>query len=125
MAEAAERRHHPANAAAQQGRTAPCERAVVGKRLGETHADASADRRGEADEKSRPIGLGRESRREQRRQRRDRTIHQAGEAGLHILQHEHAVAGFVLLLDGGLGERGGADTFGDPFVTAFHRREIA
>ena len=34
---------------------------------------------------------------EQRRQRRDRAVHQSGKTRLYILQHEHAPARFVLL----------------------------
>ena len=40
--------------------------------------------------------MGRKSRGEQRRQRRHRAVHQAGEARLHILQHEHAPPRLVL-----------------------------
>ena len=39
--------------------------------------------------------MGRKGGGEQRRQRRDRTVHQAGKSGLDILQHEHAPAGLV------------------------------
>ncbi len=51
---------------------------------------------GKADQKGLPILMGGEGGREQRRQRRNRAVHQAGEAGLHILQDKHALARPVL-----------------------------
>ena len=80
VAEAADRGHEAANAAAQKWRAAPGERAVVGERLGEAHADAGADRGGEPDEKGLPIVVRGESGGEQRRQRRYRAVHRARRA---------------------------------------------
>ncbi len=95
MAEAAERGHAAANRAAHDRCAAAGQRAVVGQRLGKGHGDAGADRSCEPDQECRPGIVGGEGRCEQRRQRGDRAIHEAGEARLHILQHEHALGGLV------------------------------
>ena len=97
VTEPAERRHRAAGDAAQPGRAASRERAVVGQCFRKAHADAGADRCGEAHQECLPVLVRGEGRREQRRQCRDRSVHQAGEARLHILQHEHAPAGPVFL----------------------------
>ena len=101
MAEAADRRHGAADDAAQQRRAAAREQAVVRQRLGEAHGDAGAERGGEADHEGLPVVVGGEGGGEQRRQRRDGTVHQAGEAGLHVLQHELLAALDILAALGG------------------------
>src|SRR5580692_5140849 len=58
MAKATERRHDPANRAADQRRAAPGQRAIVGQCLGKSHGDAGSDRRGQSDEKCRPGVVG-------------------------------------------------------------------
>ena len=40
--------------------------------------------------------VGGKGRGKERRERRDRAVHEAGEAGLHVLQHEHAARGLIL-----------------------------
>ncbi len=57
VSDAAERRHAAADEAAQQRMPAPGERAVVGKRLRETHADSGSERGRQSDEKSRVRGV--------------------------------------------------------------------
>jgi hypothetical protein len=52
--------------------------AVVGKRLGEAHADPGPDRGGHADEEGLPILMSREGGGEERRQCRDGSVDQAG-----------------------------------------------
>jgi cytochrome b561 len=71
-------------------------RGWVGQRFGERHADAGADRCGEVDHESLPVMVGREGGREPRCERRYRSVHQAGETGLDVLQHEGPVPGLVL-----------------------------
>ena len=72
--------------------------------------------------------MGGKRRREQRRQRRDGAVHQAGKAGLHILQHEHAPRRLVF---GGARLRGQllAEIVGEFFVLVLGggkpRQEIA
>ena len=39
--------------------------------------------------------MGRKGGGEQRRQRRNRSVHQSGQTRLHVLQHEHALARLV------------------------------
>ena len=90
------RGHGAAHRAAHQRRAAPGERTVVGQRLGKAHRDAGADGRRKADQESRPGIVRGEGGGEQRRQRRDRAVHEAGEPRLDILQHEHAPRGLVL-----------------------------
>ena len=51
----------------------------------------------EPDQKRLPRVVGGEGGGKQRRQRRDRAVHQSSEARLHVLQQEHAPRGFVLL----------------------------
>ncbi len=119
VAEAADRGHRACHRAAHDRRAAAGERAVVGERLGEGHGDAGADRGGEADQERRPGVVGGEGRREQRRERRDRAIHQAGEARLHVLQHEHAARSLVLLGAGRLGEDLLAELLGEVLVRRF------
>src|SRR2546430_3339048 len=62
---------------------------------------------------------------EQRRQRRDRAVHQSGESRLHVLQHEHAPPCLVLF-----GAHIGAQNFAGQldrefFVALFFLREVA
>ena len=61
------------------------------------HGDAGADRGGEADEEGLPRVLRREGGGEDRRERRDRSVHQAGEPRLHVGQHELAMRDRVFL----------------------------
>jgi hypothetical protein len=49
----------------------------------------------EPDQECRPGVVGSEGRCEQRGERRDRPVHEAGQPRLHILQHEHAPRGLV------------------------------
>ena len=87
----AERGHQPADEAAHPGMAAAGDAAVVGERLGEAHRDPGADRGRHADQERVPAAAGGEGGGEQGRQRRDRAVHQPGEARLHVLQHEGAV----------------------------------
>src|SRR5579863_668987 len=72
--------------------TAAGEAAVIGERLGKSHADASAERGCHADQKSVPGIAGGECGSEDRCERRDGAIHQTGQAGLHNLQNEKPAA---------------------------------
>src|SRR5262249_16157065 len=104
MAETAEGGHAAAAKPTDHRRAAAGERAVVGERLGEGHGDAGADRSGDTDEESRPGVVRGEGGREERRQGRDRTVHQSSKARLHILQHEHSTSRAFLLAAGLFGE---------------------
>ena len=97
MAEAPDRGHQAGDAAANPGRAAAGQRAIVGQSLGERHRDAGADRGRKPDQEGLPGVMGGEGGRKQRRQGRDRTVHQPGQPRLHVLQHEHAPLGLVLL----------------------------
>jgi len=98
--EAANRGHQAAYRAAQPWCSAAGQRTIVRERLRETHRNAGTDGGRHPDEERFPRAVRSEGRREQRGKRRNRTIHKAGEAGLHVLQHEHASRGFILLLAG-------------------------
>ena len=78
------------------GVAAAGEAAVVGERFGEAHADAGADRSGQPDEEGVLRFLGGDRGGEDRGERGDGAVHQAGQAGLHDLQDEEAAVGFVL-----------------------------
>ena len=96
VTEPPERGHGPANRPAQPRRAAPRQRTVVRQRLGEAHGYSGADRSCHSNQECAPGVVGRKCRRKQRRERRDGTVHQAGEAWLHVLQHENAARGLVL-----------------------------
>src|SRR5271167_3677084 len=70
--------------------------AVVGQRLGKTHAYASPERCGEADRKGVPGVLGSKRRREDGCERRNRTVHQSGQSWLYDLQDEESSFSLVL-----------------------------
>ena len=67
---------------------APGQAAVVGQRLGKSHADARADGGGQADEKGGRAAVRGERGAKQRRERGDGTVHETGESGLDDLQEE-------------------------------------
>ena len=83
MAKAAHGGHHPRGDAALDRRAAAGELAVVMGRLGEAHGNAGADGGRQADQEGLPGILRGEGGREDRRERRDRAIHQASKARLH------------------------------------------
>ncbi len=56
------------------------------------------------DQERRPGVVRGKGRGKQRRQRRHRAVHQAGQARLHVLQHEHAPRGLVFFLARAAGE---------------------
>ncbi len=124
MAKTAQRRHGAGDEAAQPGRATPADGAVVRERLRERHADPRADRGGKADQERRPIVMGGESRGEERRQRRDRAVHQPGETGLDILQNEIALLPCVFLLALGGVQIFVLDVGRDGFVALFDLGEI-
>src|SRR5215217_5569089 len=64
------------------------ERPIVRKPLGEAHADRRSNRRRQTHQERHPRITGSKSRREERRQRRNRPVHQPYQARLHHLQHE-------------------------------------
>ena len=119
VTEPADGGHQSAHGAAQPWRAAAGERAVVGQSLGKSHGNAGADRRRQADQERRPGLVGGKGRREQRRQRRHRAVHQADKSRLHELQHEHAARGLVFLFARALGEDGLAELVGEAFVAGF------
>ena len=96
MPDSAERSHQSADHSANPGVTAPGERAIIAKSFGETHADAGAYRSCQADRKCIMCTMGGEGGCKQRGERGNRTVHQAGEPGLHHLEHEESAAGFIL-----------------------------
>src|SRR5271167_4658688 len=96
VADATERRHGSRDEAANPGSTSASEAAVVGQRLGKTHAYASPERCGEADRKGVPGVLGSKRRREDGCERRNRTVHQSGQSWLYDLQDEEASFSLVL-----------------------------
>ena len=113
-----------ADRAAHQRRAAAGERAVVGQRLGKAHGNAGADRGGHADQKRLPGVVGGERRGKQRRQRRDRAVHQPGQPRLHVLQHEHPPRGLVLLGARALGQDLLAELVGEALVLGFDLGEL-
>src|SRR5882757_3057078 len=64
---------------------------VVRQRLGKAHADAGAERRRQADEEGILRLTGQAGGRENRRQGRDRAVHQAEQRRLDLLQHKTAI----------------------------------
>ena len=78
----------PTGEPALHRRAAARQLAVVMRGLGEAHRDAGADRGRQADEEGLPGVLRGESRGKDRRQRRHRAVHQAGQSRLHIGQDE-------------------------------------
>ena len=83
---------------ALERRAAARQLAVVVRGLGEAHRDAGADRGRQADQEGLPGVAGGEGGGEDRRQRRDRAVHQPGEARLHLGQDELAPLGRGLLV---------------------------
>ena len=76
----------------------PGQSSIIRERLGETHADAGAEAGGKADSERVNAAVGRERRGKQRRERRDRSIHQTGQPRLDDLQDEQPfLPGGVLL----------------------------
>src|SRR5262249_53351331 len=94
MAETADSGHDAGSETTDKGPAAAGELAVIRQGFGETHRNAGAERGGEADEESRPGLMGGEGRGEQRRQCRDRSVHQSNEARLDHLQEEQLVFRF-------------------------------
>src|SRR5579863_1338898 len=123
--QASERRHGSCDNSPEQRLAAAGERAVVGKRFGKRHGDSGTERSGEAHEKSVPGFVGRERRRKNRRQSRDRTIHQAREPGLHDLQHEQALLRCVFFLASARCGLFFFDGFGGGVMLALDFREVA
>ena len=78
----------PGDQAAEDGIAAAGELAIVGEAFGERHRDACADRRGRPDQEDGVGVVRREGCGEDRRQRGDRAVHEAGEAGLDDAQHK-------------------------------------
>jgi len=125
VADAAERGHEAADEAAHPGMAATGEAAIVGEGFSETHADAGADGRGEADQESVPRAVGGESGGEDGGKGRNRTVHQAGKAGLDDLQDEKAAVGGLFLRAGGRLELVLGELFGAVFVAALLLATIA
>ena len=97
VADAAERGHKAAHASAHPGVPPSREASVIRKRFRKTHAYSGSDGSRQTDNKGVPAIAGGKGRREDRRQGGDGAIHQAGQAGLHDLQHEEPSVGLVLL----------------------------
>src|SRR6516165_6159378 len=66
------------------------------ERLGKSHADACTNRGGKPDQECLPVIMSGERSCKQRCERRDGSVHQSGEARLHILQHKHTPLGLFL-----------------------------
>ena len=88
MAESSRGRHEAGYGATNPGRATACQRAVVRQRFGESHRDAGTDAGGQSYEESVPAFVSGEGGREDWRERRDRAIHESGQAGLNVLQDE-------------------------------------
>ena len=86
-----------------------------------SHADARADAGGEADEKRLETAVGGKRGSEQRRQRRDRTIHQPGQSRLDDLQNEQPLGAGLFVL----AQFRFRDLFGGDGVVAFLFRKVA
>ena len=97
------------------------EAAVIGQRLGKTHADARADAGREPDEKSLPTVVRGKSGGEQWCQRRNRAVHQANQTRLNDLQEKQP----FLLGRVRFAELGQGDPFGGVRVVAFLFGEIS
>ena len=87
MEHAAEAGRDASDRAATQRATAAGDTSIVGQRFGETHADGRAKRRCKPDKESTQGLAGQARRCEDRRQCRDRTIHQPQETRLNLLEH--------------------------------------
>lgn len=121
VAEAAEGCHRAADEAAGPGVAATGEAAVVGEGFGEAHADACADAGGHADLERLEAVVRGKCGGEERGERGDGAIHEAGEAGLDDLEEEEALllGGFVLT------HLHGADALGLVCVVALLLDEVA
>src|SRR5258708_2842737 len=81
---------------------APGQAAVVGKCLGESHADARTRRCGKSNEECVPTIMGGEGSGEDRSECGDRAIHQSGETWLHNLEDKQApLRTLFIFLDAG------------------------
>src|SRR5262244_3243267 len=97
VSQAANRGHEPTDQTAYPGMAAARKAAIIREGLGKSHADAGTNGRGQSHEEcsvSIPTGKGSG---EYWSKSGDGAIHQAGEAGLHNLEHEKATVGFLLL----------------------------
>jgi hypothetical protein len=103
------------------GLAAAGQTAVVGQRLRKAHADARAAAGGEADQKSFPTAVRSERGGKQRRQRRDRAVHQSGQPRLNDLQQEEPFLLRLVVFT----ELGDGDAFSGMRVIAFLLRKIA
>jgi 4-amino-4-deoxy-L-arabinose transferase-like glycosyltransferase len=88
MQHSADSRRKPGDRAARDWGSAPRHFPIIGQRFGQTHADARADRRRESDVKSSQRFLRQPRRRENRRERRDGSIHQTQQRRLDLLKNE-------------------------------------
>src|SRR4029453_11198799 len=80
-------------------RVAPSRKAaIIRQRLGESHADPRAQRRGHAHDKRIPRVSRGDRRGEYGSERRYRSVHQAGETGLHDLEYEQSAPSLLLVL---------------------------
>ncbi len=121
VAKPAEHGHQPANESARPRMAASGQAAVVGQRLGESHADARAHGGGQSDEKGGRAAVRGERGGEQRRERGDGAVHEPGESGLDDLQDEQPLgAGLFVLAQFGRG-----DLLGGDGVVAFLFGEVA
>ncbi|MPL60884.1 hypothetical protein SDC9_06447 [bioreactor metagenome] len=125
MAEAARRGHHPRGKATFQRAAAAGDHAVVMRGLGEAHRDAGAGGRGKPDQQRGMRVLCGEGGGEDRRQRRDRAVHQPGQPGLHPGQDELAIGGAVLLGPGVPGQMLGLERLGLLLMALFGGSQIA
>src|SRR5712671_4993834 len=71
--------------------------AVIGKSLGESHADARSRGSGKAHEKCVPTVFCSESRCKYGSQRRNRSVHQPRQPGLHNLENKKAALGSLFI----------------------------
>ena len=88
MAHAAQRRHHPRGKAALPGAAAPGQHAVIMRGFGKAHGDACTHTGGGAHQKGGPSILRGKGGGKDRRQGRNRSVHQPGQPRLHPGQDE-------------------------------------
>jgi len=96
VTEATDGRHDARSETPLYRRAAARKLAIIMGGLGEAHGNTRADGSRETDQEGLPGILRGEGGREDRRERRDRAIHQASKARLHVGQQKLAFCGFSL-----------------------------
>ena len=98
MKHAADAGRDAGDRAATQRTTTSSDASIIRQRFGETHAHGSAERRREPNKESAQGSSGQACRCKDRRQCRDRAIHQSQETRLNLLQHDGAICQRLIFL---------------------------